>query len=401
MYRTINTGTVPSSFVAHRRGLQLSNHEPGISRPFVPANYSSFEDDDAELTTSEEEPAVDREGLPPTFRMRADPHYVEQLATAKSSLAIVSVPVHAIDLEGSTPDVAPQLIESIRRYGILEPLQLQKRADGYRVIAGRQRVAAARVLGLRDVPCLVHHVDDDQARALGGTLSETSVGVAQLSPSWLPACDAALTQSLTAVASCAELLRPSASRLTQAVAVDLVRAEVARADYLHRVASILRQDTAYSRAHLNVDELLASVQAVVEAERRLRGVELVTRGAHASNAAIWGDRQILTVGLSGVLLSLLGEMEGAKGARLSVTTHVDTPDQLTVVIAQAVVSLRQPRHTQMDGGATAEPNPLSPAFAVSALQHVVRQHGGRVTVTALVDDARVCVDLPLDARRRR
>jgi hypothetical protein len=49
---------------------------------------------------------------------------------------------------------------------VLEPLVVQRNNGTYKTITGQKRLAAARAAGLRDVPCLVHHVSDERAQAL-------------------------------------------------------------------------------------------------------------------------------------------------------------------------------------------------------------------------------------------
>jgi hypothetical protein len=107
-----------------------------------------------------------REGLPPAFRMRADAHYVEQLDGATPAVTVQYIAVHAIDVSDAPAETLPGLVESIKRYGVLEPLVVQRNNGTYKTITGQKRLAAARAAGLRDVPCLVHHVSDERAQAL-------------------------------------------------------------------------------------------------------------------------------------------------------------------------------------------------------------------------------------------
>jgi hypothetical protein len=111
-----------------------------------------------------------REGLPPAFRMRADAHYVEQLDGSTPTIAVQYIAVHTIDVSDATADVLPELVESIKRYGVLEPLVVQRNNGTYKTITGQKRLAAARAAGLRDVPCLVHHVSDERAQLLRDVL---------------------------------------------------------------------------------------------------------------------------------------------------------------------------------------------------------------------------------------
>ena len=107
-----------------------------------------------------------REGLPPAFRMRADAHYVEQLDGAAPAVIVPYFAVHVIDVSDAPADALPALVESIKRNGVLEPLVVQRNNGTYKTITGQKRLAAARAAGLRDVPCLVHHVSDERAQTL-------------------------------------------------------------------------------------------------------------------------------------------------------------------------------------------------------------------------------------------
>jgi ParB family chromosome partitioning protein len=48
-----------------------------------------------------------------------------------------------------------ELAESIRQHGVLQPLLVRRRADGYELIAGERRWRAARLAGLSAVPAVV------------------------------------------------------------------------------------------------------------------------------------------------------------------------------------------------------------------------------------------------------
>ena len=102
--------------------------------------------------------------------MRADAHYVEQLDGAAPTVAVQHIAVHAIDVSDAPADASTELVESIKRYGVLEPLVVQRNDGTYKPITGHKRLAAARAAGLRDVPCLVHHVSDDRAQTLRAAL---------------------------------------------------------------------------------------------------------------------------------------------------------------------------------------------------------------------------------------
>ena len=52
-----------------------------------------------------------------------------------------------------------ELSESIRSYGILNPLTVRRRAGRYELVAGERRLRAAKIAGLREVPCMLIDVN--------------------------------------------------------------------------------------------------------------------------------------------------------------------------------------------------------------------------------------------------
>lgn len=57
-----------------------------------------------------------------------------------------------------------ELAESIKQYGVIEAICVRPKADGrMEIIAGHNRVAAARLAGLAAVPAIVQQLDDAQA----------------------------------------------------------------------------------------------------------------------------------------------------------------------------------------------------------------------------------------------
>ena len=57
-------------------------------------------------------------------------------------------------------DSLTELAESIRQYGIIQPLIVQKKDDHYEIIAGERRWRAARLAGLREVPVIIRDYTD-------------------------------------------------------------------------------------------------------------------------------------------------------------------------------------------------------------------------------------------------
>lgn len=56
-----------------------------------------------------------------------------------------------------------ELAESIKHYGILQPLLVQKKGDFYEIIAGERRWRAAQLAGLKEVPVVIREYSEQQA----------------------------------------------------------------------------------------------------------------------------------------------------------------------------------------------------------------------------------------------
>lgn len=58
------------------------------------------------------------------------------------------------------PEGLEELAESIKVHGILQPLSIRRTDGGYVLVSGERRLRAARLAGLREVPCIVVEVDE-------------------------------------------------------------------------------------------------------------------------------------------------------------------------------------------------------------------------------------------------
>ena len=58
------------------------------------------------------------------------------------------------------------LIASIKEKGVLQPILVRRRGDGFEVIAGERRLRAARELHMEEVPVVIRDVDDKEALVL-------------------------------------------------------------------------------------------------------------------------------------------------------------------------------------------------------------------------------------------
>ena len=59
-------------------------------------------------------------------------------------------------------DALLELSESIKQYGILQPLLVSNKKDYYEIIAGERRWRAAKIAGLKEVPVIVKEFNDQE-----------------------------------------------------------------------------------------------------------------------------------------------------------------------------------------------------------------------------------------------
>ena len=56
-----------------------------------------------------------------------------------------------------------ELADSIKQYGVLQPLLVRKRKDYYEIIAGERRWRAAKLAGVKEVPVIIKEYTEQQA----------------------------------------------------------------------------------------------------------------------------------------------------------------------------------------------------------------------------------------------
>lgn len=59
-----------------------------------------------------------------------------------------------------------ELAGSIQALGLLQPLTVRRRADGWELVAGERRLRAAKLAGLEEVPCISLQIDDQRSSLL-------------------------------------------------------------------------------------------------------------------------------------------------------------------------------------------------------------------------------------------
>lgn len=109
-----------------------------------------------------------KRGLPEKKRMRHDRHYVDELAQRMGEGIGRMVRVTSIVSNQDQPRTSlgdfSDLVKSIKKHGILEPLLVRKGERGqYELVSGERRFHAAMQAELTEVPCIELFVSDQHA----------------------------------------------------------------------------------------------------------------------------------------------------------------------------------------------------------------------------------------------
>jgi len=254
---------------------------------------------------------VEREGLPRTYRMRADRHYVDQLSSRSAGHPVRIIPLEqfaALDPLRET-DLGP-LLQSVRALGIVHPLLVRRAGSAYTVVAGRKRLAAAQILRLPAVPCLVHDVDDAEASAMARADNLALGGDADRADT--TALDAAvrraIAEHLTTVRLCANVL--SGDGPMKRSALDLSAAHTWRASRLLDALELIANRPALPTRDRPLPALVDEVVSGFATEARMSGFTVRAEfGGGASSAGINGHDII--GGLSGALMAVIPLVESA------------------------------------------------------------------------------------------
>jgi ParB family chromosome partitioning protein len=109
-----------------------------------------------------------RIGLPLTVKMRHDSHYVEDIISRSGAAIGRMIPIEQLQPNAGQPrkDMGELngLVQSVRDKGVLEPLLVRPlpESEKYLIISGERRYQAARLAGLRELPCIEKEADDSE-----------------------------------------------------------------------------------------------------------------------------------------------------------------------------------------------------------------------------------------------
>lgn len=106
---------------------------------------------------------------------KADPQKGQKTLSAKAAAedaepagGILYVGINDIKPNSTQPrktfdeEKLEELAASIERHGLIQPIVLRASGKGYEIVAGERRWRAARLVGLKEVPCIVKELTDEE-----------------------------------------------------------------------------------------------------------------------------------------------------------------------------------------------------------------------------------------------
>lgn len=93
-----------------------------------------------------------------------------QTSTVQEAGGTINISMSKIDRNENQPrkrfdeKALQELADSIKSYGIIQPLVLTKRGDRYLIVAGERRFRAAKIAGLKEVPAIIKDMNDQEVR---------------------------------------------------------------------------------------------------------------------------------------------------------------------------------------------------------------------------------------------
>jgi hypothetical protein len=392
--------------------------------PAIPPR--AFDDDDQiEESAPADRPAA-REGLPSSYRMRADAHYVDWLASGPPGGREQMLDPRLISIADAVAAMAPvsddaamaTLAESVKAHGLLQPLLVQSRGGQHTLIEGVDRLRAVIAAGLRKAPCVTYDVDDHKAKAIGeaarlqahgGQLHVADVSVRTPSARLGDEGSIAVAKSLKTLALCADMVAADASSLSRTVATDLIRAEVWRSSCLLLAARAVQGDLTAASAPVPVRRLVDRVVKELVPEQRLRGFEVEPQIDVPDGTVIVGDEALLAAAIAGAVLATLPIVEGpdkVAGARLVLKVEAGAQtgasQTVTIELGQAASAAPDgwssrafdPTWTERPGGGVA-------ALAMLSVRAIADLHKGRATASSAGRGTRVSFTVPAGLPARR
>jgi len=328
--------------------------------------------------------STQREGLPAHYRMRAERHYVDSITSASAGVPIRLIPLSQIE---ATPSDATgnieALVKSVRVHGIIQPLLVRKRQTRYEVIAGKRRFAAAATLGLTEVPCVLHQVDDATAASLAAAeniRTQPAGSLRAVVGAQIAEAIGRVADDVMRVQSSLAVLRSAPEGYERAVSADLVAAQAFRTLWLANTAALLAGGKLRSGKRRPLPAVLDELVRQFEPECRLTGLKLEIVSAAPPVTVNDG---FVTIALSGAVMMTLSLLDQIPQPIVEIQTHQLDAGSIAIHVTQRHVPASQDIIDRFTTRIRSAWTPMIFALGTMALEHATAAHGGASDLVAL------------------
>ena len=212
-------------------------------------------------------------------------------------------------------DALLELSDSIKQFGVLQPLLVRKRKDYYEIIAGERRWRAAKIAGVKEVPVIVKEYTDQEILEIGlieniqrenlNPIEEAIAFKRLLEEFNLKQDEVAerVSKSRTAVTNSMRLLKLS-DKVQQMIIDDMISTGHARA-----LLAIDDPELQYTLANKIFDEKL-SVRETEKLVKEIKNPKKPKEKKVMENAFIYQDLEEKMKGVFGTKVSLASKGKG-------------------------------------------------------------------------------------------
>lgn len=206
-------------------------------------------------------------------------------------------------------DALLELADSIKQFGVLQPLLVQKKGDFYEIIAGERRWRAAKLAGLKEVPVIVREYTDQEVVEIAlieniqrenlNPIEEAMAYKRLLTEFKLKQDEVAerVSKSRTAVTNSMRLLKLD-EKIQQMIIDEMISTGHARA-----LLAIENKEEQYNLATRIFDEKL-SVRDVENIIRQMKNPKKVVEKKSVENAFIYKDLEEKMISVMGTKVNV-------------------------------------------------------------------------------------------------
>lgn len=111
-------------------------------------------------------------GLSALFALQDEIENVQSVSADGTAKGVEEIPISKITRNENQPrkffdeTLLNELADSIKSVGIIQPIVVRKKDDGYEIVAGERRFRAASIAGLSSVPAIVKDITDREQKEI-------------------------------------------------------------------------------------------------------------------------------------------------------------------------------------------------------------------------------------------